>query len=129
MTADNFAEMSGKAFAYFGGLLEKRGRDSDPMPALLRQHRVQQRIAPIERALGPLTEGLEPGLARAVLAVLSGLTRIQFLRGMHEQWGTRGEEASMAIEWAVSALLAALRARQEQWKQDMNRKPRSRKRG
>lgn len=128
MTDDNFAEMAAKAFAYFGGLLESSARDSDPMPAVLRQHRVQQRIAPIERALGPLTEGLEPGLGRAVLAVLSGLTRIQFLRGMHEQWGTRGADASMAIEWAVSALLAALRARQEQWKQDKNRKPRSRKR-
>src|SRR5262245_8221792 len=118
MTADNFAEMSAKTFAYFGSLLENSGRDSDPMPAALRQNRVQQRIAPIERALGPLTEGLEPGLARAVLAVLSGLTRVHFLRGMHEQWGTRGEDAGMAIEWAVSALLAALRERQEQWKQD-----------
>src|SRR5688572_10364458 len=57
MTADNFAEMSGKAFAYFGALLDSSGRDSDPMPAPLRQHRVQKRIAPIERALGPLTEG------------------------------------------------------------------------
>jgi AcrR family transcriptional regulator len=128
MTADNFAAMSAKTFAYFGNLLDSSGRDSDPMPAVLRQHRVQQRIAPIERALGPLTEGLEPDLARAVLAVFSGLTRIQFLRGMHEQWGTRGEDASMAIEWAVNALLAALRVRQEQWKQDKKRKPSSRKR-
>ncbi len=128
MTADNFAEMSAKAFAYFGGLLEKGGRDSDPMPAPLRQYRVEQRIAPIERALGPLTEGMDPALARAVLALFSGFTRIHFLRGMHEQWGTRGEDASRAIEWAVSALLKALRERKEQWKQNKNRKPRSRKR-
>lgn len=127
MTADNYAEMSARTFAYFGGLLESRGRDVDPMPRLLRLHRIEQRLAPIERALGPLTEGMPPEQARAVLAVLSGLTRIHFLRGMYEQWGTRSEDASKAIEWTVNALIAALRERQEKWKQDKHSKPRSRK--
>jgi AcrR family transcriptional regulator len=128
MTADNFAEMSARAFAYFGGLLESIGRDLDPMPPRLRPNRVQQRIAPIERALGPLMEGMEPEQARAMLAVLSGLTRINFLRGMHEQWGTRGEDAGKAVEWAVTTLLGALREKQARWKQDKSRKPRPRKR-
>jgi AcrR family transcriptional regulator len=128
MTADNFAEMSRNTFAYFGELLERGRRDSDPLPAPLRNLRMRNRITPIERALGPLTQGMDPGMARAVLALLSGLTRVPFMRGMHEQWGVGGEDASKAVEWAVNALLAALRERQEQWKQDKNRKPRSRKR-
>jgi AcrR family transcriptional regulator len=128
MTADNFAEMSRNTFAYFGELLERGRRDSDPLPAPLRNLRTRNRITPIERALGPLTQGMDPGMARAVLALLSGLTRVPFLRGMHEQWGVGGEDASKAVEWAVNALLATLRERQEQWKQDKNRQPRSRKR-
>lgn len=128
MTADNLAEMSRNTFAYFGELLERGARDADPLPAPLRTLRVRNRLTPIERAIGPLTEGMNPGEARAVLALLSGLTRVPFMRGMHEQWGVGGEDAGQAVEWAVNALLSALRERQQSWKQDRKRKPRSRKR-
>src|SRR6188768_52193 len=93
MTADNLAAMSRNTFAYFGALLEKGGRDSDPLPKALRNLRDPMRIEPIERALGPLTSGLEPGFARAVMAIISGLTRVPFVRGMYEQWGVDGEDA------------------------------------
>jgi len=128
MTAENLAEMSQRTFAYFGDLLERSAGDSDPMPAELRTVRARQRTEPIERAIGPLTERMDPGLARGVLAVMSGLTRIHFLRGMHEQWGLGGEDAGKAVEWAVNALLGALRERQGSWKQGKSRKARSRKR-
>lgn len=127
MNADNLAAMSRSAFAYFGDLLARSTQDSDPMPPALRDVRLR-RTVPIERAVGPLTEGMDPMLGRGVLAVISGLTRIQFLRGMHEQWGLGGEDAGKAVEWAVNALLGALRERKEQWNQDKHRKSRARKR-
>jgi AcrR family transcriptional regulator len=127
MTADNLAEMSRSTFAYFGELLARGTHDSDPMPPALRELR-RRRTVPIERAIGPLTEGLDPGLARAVLALLSGLTRLHFLRAMHEQWGVGGEDAGKAVEWAVSALLAALRERQKPCKPNERRKSPPRKR-
>jgi AcrR family transcriptional regulator len=128
MTADNLAAMSRNTFAYFGDLLKKGGRDSDPLPPELRALRNRNRIESIERAVGPLTEGMDPELARGVLSVISGLTRVPFLRGMHEQWGLGGETAGKAVEWAVETLLSELRERQKQWKNEQSRKARSKKR-
>lgn len=128
MTADNLAAMGRTTFAYFGDLLQRGGHDSDPMPPALRGIRNRHRIGAIERAVGPLTEGMDPELARGVLSVISGLTRIHFLRGMHEQWGLGGEAAGKAIEWAVETLLGELRERQKQWDKEQKRKPQSKKR-
>ncbi|HXK17256.1 MAG TPA: TetR/AcrR family transcriptional regulator [Polyangiaceae bacterium] len=121
LTADNLAEMSRNTFAYFGELLERGKRDPVPVPEPLRVQRAR-RIGAIEQALAPLTKGMEPKLARGVVAAVSGLTRIQFLRDMHEQWGLGGEDAGKAVEWVINALLGELRERQGTWNKQKSRK-------
>ena len=121
LTADNLAPMIRDSFAYFGELLERGKRDSGPVPEPLREQRAR-RTAAIERALAPLTKGIQPKLARGVLAAVSGLSRIQFLRDMHEQWGVGGEDAGKAVEWVINALLGQLRERQGTWNKQKSRK-------
>jgi len=126
LSADNMAEMTRNAFAYFADLYERGGRGADPVPLGLIEPRAR-RSAGMVRALGPLTTGMDPALARGVMAVFAGLSRIQFLRGMHEQWDLDGADAGKAVEWAMNALLEELRRRKSKWRKSHKARQRTRK--
>jgi hypothetical protein len=69
----------------------------------------RKRLEMIERIVGPYTEGMDPVRARSLFAVIDGLVRVPFLRGMHEHWGLSGHDAGRAVEWAINTLLDQLR--------------------
>jgi AcrR family transcriptional regulator len=71
----------------------------------------ERRVEMIERAIAPLTEGMDPEKARGAMAVISGMVRLPFLAGMQAQWGLDGEQAGRAVEWAINALLDDLQRR------------------
>jgi AcrR family transcriptional regulator len=104
--ADTLGATVAHAFTYFGTLLERTAPRSD-MPEL--QALRAQRFAMIERVVGPYTKGMDPVLARGLMAVFDGIVRVPFLRGMHEQWGLSGKDAGRAVEWTIRALFDQLR--------------------
>lgn len=108
MTSENIGAMTRQMFAYLGGRLDERDVRTDHVEAAMAEMR-GRRLAAVERSIGPLTEDLDPELARGVMAVFSGLTRLPFLAGMHDHWGLDGEQAGRAVEWAMNALLRDLR--------------------
>lgn len=104
--ADTLGATAAQAFTYFGTLFPRIDRASEaPGMKALRGKRFEM----IERVVGPYTDGMDPVQARGVFAVFDGLVRVQFLRGMHEQWRLGGEDAGRAVEWAINALLEQLR--------------------
>lgn len=108
--ADTLGAMTRGLYAYLGRRLETTTRGTDEVQDFLRDSRAR-RIAAIEREIGPLTEGMDPELARGVMAVFSGLVRAHFLAGMHDHWGLDGEQAGRAVEWAINALVEDLQRR------------------
>jgi hypothetical protein len=46
--------------------------------------------------------------------VFAGLIRVHFMRAMYEHWGLSGVEAGRAVEWAINALLEALRREEKE---------------
>ena len=120
--ADTFGATAARAFTYFGTLFEHVDREPEaPEMQALRSKRFEM----IERIVGPYTDGMGAVRARGLFAVFDGLIRVQFLRGMHEQWGLGGEDAGRAVEWAVNALLDQLR-QEGTWKPKRKSKKRTR---
>ena len=107
---DTLGAMTRGLYAYLGRRLDTRTGRTDEVEDVLRVAR-SRRITVIEREIGPLTEGMDPELARGVMAVFSGLVRIHFLAGMHDHWGLNGEQAGRAVEWAIDALIEDLQRR------------------
>lgn len=119
--AETLGATAAQAFTYFGTLFPRveRAPEAPGMRALR-----SKRLEMIERVVGPDTKGMDPVRARGVFAVFDGLVRVQFLRGMHEQWGLGGEDAGRAVEWAIHALFDQLR-QEGTWKPKRKSKKRS----
>jgi AcrR family transcriptional regulator len=105
---ETLGSMIARAFEYFGGLLERAGHELQAQAPGMADLR-KQRLEAIERVVAPFSNGMDPERIRGVCAVLAGLGRVEFLRGMHEHWGLDGTEAGHAVEWAVGVLLDDLR--------------------
>jgi AcrR family transcriptional regulator len=108
VTAENMAALTRELFVY---LAKNFGEDESASPStmdLTRQQWRGRRISAVERVIGPLTEDMDPDLARGVMAVFSGLMRLPFLAGMQQHWGLDGEQSGRAIEWAINALVEDL---------------------
>jgi AcrR family transcriptional regulator len=99
-----------RVYASLGRYLDTTSARSEEMEDALRATRAPD-LAVIQREIGPLTEGMDPELARGVMAVFSGLVHMRFLSGMHKHWGLDGEQAGRAVEWAINALLEDLHQR------------------
>jgi len=108
VSPETLGSMIARAFEYFGDLLERAGHEIQAQAPGMADLR-RQRLEAIERVVAPFSNGMDPEHVRGVCAVLSGLGRVEFLRGMHEQWGLSGIEAGRAVEWAVGVLLDDLR--------------------
>jgi AcrR family transcriptional regulator len=108
--ADTLGATTHRLYAYLGRHLDTTTGRTDEVEEYLRVGRTR-RLAPIEREIGPLTEGMDPELARGVMAVFAGFVRVHFLAGMHDHWGLNGEQAGRAVEWAINALLEDLHRR------------------
>ena len=111
---DTLGSMAAGAFEYFGELLERGGHEPQPLAPGMERFRAQ-RLDIVERVVAPFSEGMDPEQVRGVCAVLAGLTRIQFLRGMYEHWGLDGVEAGRAIEWAINTIIDELRRKEGTW--------------
>lgn len=105
--ADTLAAATRRAYASLGRYLDTSSVRTEEMEDALRVTRASD-LAVIEREIGPLTEGMDPELARGVMAVFSGLVHMRFLSSMHKHWGLDGEQAGRAVEWAINALLEDL---------------------
>ena len=70
-----------------------------------------QRLEKLEKALEPLTAGLDLQERRRTHAMLSLLCSSVPWQTMKQEFGLDGIESSKAVEWAVRALLADLRSR------------------
>jgi AcrR family transcriptional regulator len=115
LTSENLGPRTAHAFTYYGTLVESGEHQPERQPPEMKALRAE-RIAAMERIVMPLTEGIDPDLARGICAVIAGLGRVHFFRAMHEQWGLSGAEAGRAVEWAISTLLNELRDKeQEKW--------------
>lgn len=112
--AENLGAVTARAFAYFGSLIESRDHQPETQSPEMKELRAK-RLETIERIVAPYTEGMDPELARGICAVFAGLVRVQFLRGMYEQWGLSGAEAGRAVEWAINALFSELDRKEEDW--------------
>lgn len=112
LDAETLAAATHRSFVYYAGLLAAGNHEREQRSAELDALRAM-RLGAIERVVGPETEGLDPELARGVMAVFAGLTRVHFLMSMTEHWGLDGPSAGRAIEWAINALFDDLRRRRE----------------
>lgn len=108
VTSENIGAKTRQMFAYLGARVDGQAWGAHHADTGMDEMRRRRRAA-IERSIGPLTEDLDPELARGVMAVFAGLTRLPFLQGMHDHWGLDGEQAGRAVEWAMNALLRDLR--------------------
>ena len=108
--ADTLGTATRRAYASLGRYLDTSSGRTEEMEDALRATRAPDLMV-IEREIGPLTEGMDPELARGVMAVFSGLVHMRFLTGMHKHWGLDGEQAGRAVEWAINALLEDLHRR------------------
>jgi AcrR family transcriptional regulator len=113
VSGEDLGAMTARAFAYFGSLLES-GEHAPEYTSPDMQKLRGQRLEMIERAIGPYTKGMDPELARGICAVFAGLVRVHFMRAMYEHWGLSGAEAGRAVEWAINALLEALRREEKE---------------
>jgi AcrR family transcriptional regulator len=105
---DTIGSMAARAFEYFGALLQRGGHEPQPQAPGMEELR-RQRLEAMERVVAPFSDAMDPEQLRGVGAVLAGMTRVEFLRGMYEHWGLSGAEAGRAVEWAVNVLLDELR--------------------
>ena len=105
---ETIGPMAARAFEYFGELLERGGHEPEAQAPGMEELR-RQRLEAMERVVAPFSNEMDPEHLRGVCAVLAGMTRVEFLRGMYEQWGLTGAEAGRAVEWAVNTLLDELR--------------------
>jgi AcrR family transcriptional regulator len=108
--ADTLGAATRRVYASLGRYLGTRSGRTAEMEDALRATRAPD-LTVIEREIGPLTEGMDPELARGVMAVFSGLVHMRFLTSMHQHWGLDGEQAGRAVEWAINALLDDLHRR------------------
>lgn len=69
-----------------------------------------QRLQAIRTALAPLTDGLEPGLARRATAVIAHLCSAASWVEVSDESGLDDTEAQEAVAWAIDALIAVLRS-------------------
>jgi len=109
---DTIGSMAARAFEYFGDLLERGGHEPEAQAPGMEDLR-RQRLEAMERVVAPFSDGMDPEHLRGVCAVLAGMTRVEFLRGMYEHWGLSGAEAGRAVEWAVNTLLDELRRNED----------------
>lgn len=105
---DTIGSMAARSFEYFGDLLDRGGHEPQGQAPGM-EHLRRQRLEAMERVVEPFSGGMDPNHLRGVCAVLAGMTRVEFLRGMYEHWGLTGAEAGRAVEWAVNTLLDELR--------------------
>ena len=110
--ADTLGAAVHRVYASLGRYVDMGSGRTQEMEDALRATRAPDLMV-IEREIGPLTEGMDPELARGVMAVFSGLVHIRFLASMHKHWGLNGEQAGRAVEWAINALLADLHRRRQ----------------
>jgi AcrR family transcriptional regulator len=104
--AETLGATVAQAFTYYGTLFP--GVDPAPEAQGMQELR-SKRLKMIERIMAPYIEGMDPVRARGLSAVIDGLVRVPFLRGMHEHWGLSGHDAGRAVEWAINTLLDQLR--------------------
>lgn len=109
---ETIGSMAARAFEYFGDLLERGGHEPQPQAPGMEELR-RERLEAMERVVAPFSNGMDPEDLRGVCAVLAGMTRVEFLRGMYEQWGLSGVEAGRAVEWAINTLLDGLRRNED----------------
>jgi AcrR family transcriptional regulator len=112
LTAENLAAMTRDLYGMLAktfGQQEATGGFSNLTET--GQESRERRVAMLEKAVGPLTEGMDPDEARGAMAVISGMVRLPFFAGMQAQWGLDGDQAGRAVEWAINTLLEDLRRR------------------
>jgi AcrR family transcriptional regulator len=69
-----------------------------------------QRLQAIRTALAPLTEGLEPELARRATAVIAHLCSAASWVAISDESGLDDADAKEAVAWAIDALIAVLQS-------------------
>lgn len=111
---ETIGAMAARAFEYFGDLLQRGGHEPQPVAPGMEELR-SERLAAMARVVEPFSAGMDPAQVRGVCAVLAGMTRVEFLRGMYEHWGLDGVEAGRAVEWAINTLIDELRRKEDTW--------------
>jgi AcrR family transcriptional regulator len=69
-----------------------------------------QRVAEIERALAPVTDGLDPATARWAKAVIAHLCSAASWVFIADESDLDDADAQRAVAWAIDSLVASLRA-------------------
>ena len=85
--ADNLGAATRRVYATLGRYLDMRYGRTEEMEDALRVTRAPDLVM-IERAIGPLTEGMDPEEARGAMAVFSGLVHIRSSRGCRRSGGS-----------------------------------------
>jgi AcrR family transcriptional regulator len=71
-----------------------------------------QRVEAIRAALAPVTEGLEPDIARRATAVITHLCSAASWVAVSDDSGLDDDDAQQAVVWAIDTLIEALRSKQ-----------------
>jgi hypothetical protein len=71
-----------------------------------------QRVEAIRAALAPVTEGLEPDIARRAPAVITHLCSAASWVAVSDDSGLDDDDAQQAVVWAIDTLIEALRSKQ-----------------
>jgi AcrR family transcriptional regulator len=72
-----------------------------------------QRVDAIRTALKPLTDGLDPDLARRATAVVAHLCSAASWVAVSDDSGLDDNDAQQAVAWAIDTLISALRSAQK----------------
>lgn len=68
----------------------------------------EQRVAAVQAALKPLTEGLDPDTARRAGAVIAHLCSVQSWVSIADDSGLGDADAQQAVAWAIDTLISTL---------------------
>jgi AcrR family transcriptional regulator len=111
-TADELVALPDALFPAFAANAELlRAQMASPAGRQLRLRAATRRRQAVERALGPITAGLDAVGARRAGAAVHALFSDSTLLHMKDVWGLDGYEAAQAATWALRLLVAELRKR------------------
>jgi AcrR family transcriptional regulator len=96
---------------------------ASPAGRAVRARGRRRRIAAYRAALQEITGNLEPREVQSAIGAITSIASLETWRAMKQDFGMGGDEPAKTVAWALRALIADLRRRNEQAGKEVPRSP------